>query len=131
MVQHILRHSKGLRDHKIMHPEREWIIGLGIGLIIFTATAYHSAFTYWKDKHMTSSSEAVTAQPIVVYRGVMVKDALTRFDMRNRERDELIGSFSGKTPSPAPAAPTVATTTASSTTVIEKVATTTVSNSGI
>ena len=96
MAQKILKQSRGLRDHKMMHPEREWLIGVGIALGIFTVAAYGSIYTYWKDKHMTSSIEAAASEDSVTYRASIVKEALERFEKRNKEREELMSSFSGE-----------------------------------
>lgn len=109
MTQKLFKHSRGLHDHKIMHPEREWLIGVGIAVAIFTVTAYGSIYTYWKDKHMTSSVEAGASESSVTYRSSVVKDALGRFEKRNKEREELLSSFSG---APVPAEVTTSTTSA-------------------
>ena len=77
-----------------MHPEREWLIGVGIALGIFTLAAYGSVYTYWKDKHMTSSVEAAASEDTVTYRASIVREALERFEKRNKEREELMSSFS-------------------------------------
>jgi hypothetical protein len=129
MVRKILKHSQGLRDHKIMHPEREWLIGLSFALLIFIASAYGSAFTYWKNKNITASTDMITSEEVTVYRESVVKEALAKFDIRNKEREALTSDFSE-----APAAvslPIVATSSvADSSTTTAKEPTGPVVNSG-
>ncbi len=100
MAKHILKHSQGLRDHKIMHPERDWFIGLGLAITFFVGSASVSAYTYWKNKNMSASQDAAVAEEVVVYRESMVKDALARFEKRNKEREALVAEFSSEEPTP-------------------------------
>jgi hypothetical protein len=109
MVRKILKHSQGLHDHKIMHPEREWLISISLALFIFVASAYGSIYTYWKNKNITATSDPITTEEATVYRESMVKDALSRFNVRNKEREALMADFPGA-PIPTPT-PVVATTT--------------------
>lgn len=98
-----------------MHPEREWVIGLCVGVAIFTVTASGSAYTYWQNKHLSAVVPEVIEE-VVVYRESMVKEALKRFGDRNAEREALMGTMTGMS---APVAETevepVATSSASST----------------
>ena len=95
MARHILKHSQGLQDHKIMHPERDWLIGLGLALVIFTGSAIGSVYTYWKNKNIEVTPDESTVKETVVYREAVVKDALASFEKRNKEREALIAQFSG------------------------------------
>jgi hypothetical protein len=105
MVRKVLKHSQGLHDPKIMHPEREWLIGLGLALIIFVCSAYGSIYTYWKNKNIAASNDVTVTDDAVVYRESVVKEALSRFDKRNKEREALMATFPGA-PTPAPAVAT-------------------------
>lgn len=109
MAQKILKHSRGLRDHKMMHPEREWLIGLAIALSLFTITAYASIYTYWKDKNMTSSSDTTVSEDSVTYRASLVRDALKRFETRNKEREDMMSTFSADRAPVEPASDTSST----------------------
>ena len=93
MAQHILRHSRGLRDQRLMHPEREWILGLAIALGIFAVTAAGSAYSYWKNKHPVAEF-IETNEEVLVYRESMVKDALKNLSVLDTEREALMKKFS-------------------------------------
>lgn len=111
----ILRHSKGLKDPKLMHPEREWVIGLCVAVAIFAVTASGSAYTYWQNKHLSAVVPEGTEE-VIVYRESMVKEALKRFGDRNAEREALMGTMTGMSAAPSEPAPeTEASSTASST----------------
>lgn len=103
MARHILKPSQDLQDRKIMHPEREWITGMAFALIIVTASASWSVYAYWTNKTIEVVSDKTTSEEDVVYRESVVKDALIRFEKRNKEREALIAGFTVQAPPPAPA----------------------------
>ena len=109
MVKKVLKHREGLEDQPIVHPVREWFIGLGTGLLIFISIAVGSAYTYWHNKEVNITFADAPAET-TVYRESQVKDALKRYAARDAERQNLIAEFSGQTP----AAPQTASTTVSS-----------------
>lgn len=113
MVRKILKHSHGLQDQKIMHPEREWLIALTLALLIFLGTSYASIYTYWKNKNIAGSAEVTAPEDAVVYRESIVKEALSRFDKRNKERSALMAEFPG---APVPPSAEATSTKVASTT---------------
>ena len=118
MARHITRHAKGLKDPRIMHPEREWVLGLAVALGIFTVTAAGSAFSYMKNKHpVAESTEGASEVP--VYRESIVKDALKQLETRDREREALLSGMS--LPEPVLPAPEASTTLATTTEVVASV----------
>ena len=123
MARHITRHAKGLKDPRIMHPEREWVLGLAVALGIFAVTAAGSAFSYMKNKHpVAANPEEASEAP--VYRESIVKDALRQLDVRDRERETLLGGMSLPEPTvPAPEATSSETVASSSDTVATSSAT--------
>ena len=88
-----------------MHPQRDWLIGLGISIAIFVAGAALSTYTYIANIEVSQTSSE-TAEEVVVYRESMVEAALEQL----RERETVFLSVLG---SPVPTVPVipVATTT--------------------
>jgi uncharacterized membrane protein len=93
-----------------MHPEREWLIGLLVMVLIFVAGAGWSAQIYLKNKNVSADQTTVN-EGETVYREPQVKEALRIASEREDELSELLGV--------APAAPApkddLATTTATTT----------------
>jgi hypothetical protein len=77
-----------VRDPQLMHPDREWAIGLAIAVIIFSVCGLWSIHTYLKNR-------AATALPVddtegqTVYRESVVKDALETVNRRKQNFDAL------------------------------------------
>jgi hypothetical protein len=130
MVRKIVKHSQGLHDHKIMHPKRDWWIGLSFALLIFIASAYGSVYTYWKNKNITADTDVITSDETTVYRESFVKDALSRFDVRNKEREALMEHFSKVPETPPKAEEPAATSTEAVSTTTPKEPSGPVVNSG-
>ena len=97
MARKVFRHERGLRDPHIMHPEREWLIGLLIMVLIFTASAGWSAQVYLKNKNVSANQTTIN-EAETVYREPQVKEALRIAGEREDELRELLGV--------APTAPT-------------------------
>jgi hypothetical protein len=83
-----LKKKSVVRDPQLMHPDREWAIGLVIAVIIFTISGFWSIHTYLKNR-------AATALPIedeggqTVYRESVVKEALETVSSREQSREAL------------------------------------------
>jgi len=92
MAHKIFRHQQGLHDPKMMHPEREWLVGLAITLLIFSISAYWSAHTYVENKNTTIVESANENNDVVVYRESLVKSALAEFSEREQQLVEMLGT---------------------------------------
>lgn len=111
MARKVFRHERGLRDPQIMHPEREWLIGLLVMVLIFTASAGWSAQVYLKNKNV-SADQTTVGEGEAVYREPQVKEALRIADEREDELRELLGvSPTAPVPEEDLSATTTATTT--------------------
>jgi len=90
MVKHIVRHDNGVPDTRIMHPMREWLIGLSgvtVGIIggsIFALLVYHS--------YSLSARDVMTvAETVVPYKAVLVEQALDTYLEKRRVYESLTG----------------------------------------
>ena len=124
MVSGILRNRKKAHfDKNIMHPQREWFIGVFLGLVILGVGIAWSVSTYMQFKNVSLSSLA-TEEENVVYKESVVDTALADFEVRKKSyedlKKQLLGKYKKSVEIVAP--PVVATDNASSTenTVVEE-----------
>lgn len=93
LVKRMTNFNHGIKNQQIMHPTRDWFVGLFMGLIIFGVSATWSAFVYIEYKN-TSVDEAVEETNEVLYRKLQVEDALEYFRTKNKTYSSLINSES-------------------------------------
>lgn len=92
-----------VRDQQLMHPDREWAIGLFIAGLIFSVCGLWSIHSYLKNRSATALPVEDTTG-VTVYRESVVKEALQTVGQRKRRFDEL-------TRQPVPIEPVVEETT--------------------
>jgi len=88
MTHHILRRSAGVPDHKIMHPERDWVIGLLIATIVFMSGAVYSGNKFVGYLNLIDE-EVVADSTVVQYRQSSISAALGEYGERARKFEEL------------------------------------------
>lgn len=93
MVQSVLRNKKEtLVDRHIMHPEREWLLGIVTGVVLVAVVAYASIATYIKYSSVSVTSTEVT-EGATVYRTELVAVALSEINSRSQEYENLKASI--------------------------------------
>ncbi len=97
MAKRILRKPTQLQSPQIMHPAREWAIGLLLGAIIFTVSAAWSAQMYLRYRDASVGEAKSPDKEMVVYREVMVDTALAKFEERNTKHKSLFSGMSAET----------------------------------
>ncbi len=103
---------------KILHPKRDWFIGIGVACCIVIGIAVWNGYTYLSNRDGgATDTEIVIANPR--YQAELVDQALTVFEIRATNFGTIAGSVA---PTPAaPPEPTIAevsTSTATSTPVV-------------
>jgi hypothetical protein len=83
IVTRLRRHGGGPTKPKIMHPGRDWWIGIFIALVLFIGASAWSANTYLSYRHLTVNAETTEAVQPMVYRASMVASALELFADRD------------------------------------------------
>jgi len=91
MAKKVFRHQRGLRDPQIMHPEREWSVGLLIAVVFFVGCAAWSSQVYLKNKNVSADQSALSDKGGAVYREPQVKEALQIASKREEELQTLLG----------------------------------------
>jgi len=88
IVDNILHKEDRGFDRSIMHPKREWFIGLFVGLIMLIIGGWWNVSTYMQYREVSVGSDEVMAG-VVVYRESLVKAALSDFSERTEKYESL------------------------------------------
>lgn len=91
LVKRMLRFNHGIQNHRMMHPTREWFLGLLIGLVIFGVSVTWSAYTYIEYKN-TLVEESVEEFNDLLYRDSQVESALEYFRNKKEVYSSLVNS---------------------------------------
>jgi hypothetical protein len=86
----IVRAQQGLKNHQLMHPRREWLIGVLVAVSIFSASAVWSSIKYFQYKDIDHQTSVQPEAPVAVYRENLVNEALSAFaEKAQRLADQL------------------------------------------
>lgn len=90
IAKKILRRQRGLRDHQIIHPQRDWFIGLFFSLVVLIGVGAWSCITYFEitNRAIEVSAEEMAGQTI--YRSEIVEAALSQFRERAENYQQLL-----------------------------------------
>ena len=90
IAKKILRAKDKLRNPQIMHPAREWVIGLTVSLIVFIISVAWNFHTYQTYRNPVPEIDQAAATDVVVYREAMVADALARYEEVQAAHEALL-----------------------------------------
>lgn len=90
MVAHIMRRDKGIADPQLMHPTREWFIGLGIATLIVLLGSWFCWFIY-SSYAQTIVSELPVSEPVVPYQAASIAEAIKIFESKQIKFSEILG----------------------------------------
>jgi hypothetical protein len=97
MVRHVTRHSRGVRDPQIVHPMREWMLGVGFVAIGVLVGGLYSFMVY--NRTLSDQLEQpIVAVPRAPYQATVVEQALTKYGDRRAQYDAILD----RTPAPVP-----------------------------
>lgn len=92
IAKRILHTSKGLKNPRLMHPVREWWIGVVVALLIFLVSASWSVQTYVNNQNTNVEESGSENTEVVVYRESQVAASLEHFAERGKVFDDLLNS---------------------------------------
>jgi hypothetical protein len=101
IAKRILGSSSELQSPKLMHPVREWFVGLAVATTIMLVGGVWSAQTYLQYQDVSLANEDSSETPAVVYRASLVEAALAEFAARNAEYEALLRE-AGANPTTSP-----------------------------
>lgn len=91
MTKQVLRRGQGYPDRRMMHPRREWAIGLILFTILVLSGAFISSQEYLKYSNL-DTLRPQTQTHIVAYNELGVSNALETF----RDRKRIYGVLTNK-----------------------------------
>lgn len=91
IANNIIKSHKKIKSPELVHPKREWAIGLLVSVLIFAGTAWWSIQTY-RSYQNTAVNFNVQEEEVVVYRKSLVESALEVFSTRAEEYGNLTSS---------------------------------------
>ncbi len=94
MVAHIIRRDKGIADPQIMHPTREWFIGLAVAVLIVILGSWFCWYIYSEYSRTINTSLSVT-EPVLPYQAATIADAIKIYETKQLKFSEILGK-SGK-----------------------------------
>jgi hypothetical protein len=86
----VLRSQKGLRNHQLMHPRREWLTGIVIAVIIFSGSITWSSMKYFEYQNIEEQSDEPLDALVVVYRETLVAEALAAQEVKAQRLNTLL-----------------------------------------
>jgi|GEM_PF-1170334 len=94
----IVRSQKGLQNHQLMHPRREWLIGIVVALCIFSASIVWSSLKYFEYQNIEQQAVTEPEAPVTVYRKNLVDEALASFAAKQARLNALVGKNTTQIP---------------------------------
>ena len=89
MVAHIVRHDNGVPDTRIMHPLREWLIGL-VGVTVGVACGSVFAGATYHAYSLSTRNEIEVIETAVPYKAALVDQALETYLAKQAVYEKLI-----------------------------------------
>lgn len=84
----LARKPGALHDKQLMHPKREWVIGLVVSGLLFLLAASMSVYVYFKNQSVNVQVPVGDTEQ-AVYRESLVKEALTIINSREEKLRSL------------------------------------------
>lgn len=111
IARHIVAHRGGRLDRQIMHPARDWTIGLAGVALLFLVGSVGAGYLFLNKNILVTETYVVTIEP-VQYDHKLIKQVLAQYTARQAQYELLRGGvmFAPK-----------ATSTATSTVQVESV----------
>jgi len=88
LVSHIIRRNKGVPDRRLMHPEREWFVGLGVALLIGLGGSLYAGSFFFSQEQVIKETFTVSSDTIR-YKKDVVDEVFGTYRARSLEFDAL------------------------------------------
>jgi len=112
LAKKLFHHNQGVKRAKLMHPRRDWLIGVLVGMVIIVVMIGWSAYTYLEKRDAIELTDTNVEPVLPVYNADTVQDALELY----ARRDEAFARLTQSNVSIVdPALDTISTTTGSTT----------------
>lgn len=98
IAKNIFHHSRGVQKPKIIHPVRDWGVGITVAVLITAGLLVWSNQTYESYRNFTGNSEGDEQESATIYRETAVNQAIEEFSLRLDQHHELIKSLKDSKP---------------------------------
>jgi hypothetical protein len=89
MAKHISKSKNGKYDRRILHPEREWIIGISFFLILSFAGSIFSARLYVRYSNVDSVNVSSAEDLVDNSSLTLIKEVIEQYDKREEQFNEI------------------------------------------
>lgn len=103
VARKLFHHKNGVRGIKLMHPNRDWMIGIVGAITIIVGMVAWSVFTYYEQREKIANTTDVTIATVPSYNAELVAQAL---DIA-QARTDLFDSINAGIISSPPVAPAI------------------------
>lgn len=88
IARHIVARSEGRLDRQILHPARDWTIGLTGVAFLFLAGSVGAGYLFWSKNILVTETYVVTIEP-VQYDQKLIKRVLAEYTARQVQYELL------------------------------------------
>jgi len=91
MANHVFHRSQGYADRRLIHPQRDWVIGMGVfatAVLVGSITAGNVFVTY----RNISDADSDLIETTPAYKEMIVNSTLEEYRLRAQEQERLRGS---------------------------------------
>jgi|AntRauTorckE6833_2_1112554.scaffolds.fasta_scaffold03282_3 hypothetical protein len=83
LAKKLFHHNRGVKRAKLMHPNRDWLIGVLVGILIIVLMIGWSAYTYLEKRDALELTDTSIEPVVPVYNADIVQDALELYTRRD------------------------------------------------
>lgn len=113
MTKHVFRRSQGYPDRRLLHPIRDWFIGLCIFMVLMASGGAYAASLYVNYQHIDTTAQ-VKQVKVPTLDSALVQATTERYAARAAQYSALVGhTFATSTPTSTPEVATSTKSTAS------------------
>lgn len=91
-VKHVHKRGRGVADRRLLHPQREWLIGLGVFVVGFAIATLVSMYIFRTYKNIDQVTYEVDKE-LPVYQAELVTRVLETFAQRELYFDALVAGI--------------------------------------
>ena len=88
LVRHLKKRGSGIPDHRLIHPMRDWLWGLGITSIIFVVSSVYTAY-FFLARSKTIDDEVHFQSSVATYDREGALEVLEKYQKRTNLFNEL------------------------------------------
>lgn len=88
-VKHVHRRGQGVADRRLLHPQRDWVIGLGVFVLSFAVAAVFSVYLFSTYKNIDQLTYEVDKE-LPTYQASAVGNVLETFSRREIYFDAIV-----------------------------------------